>query len=190
MKSIVIVLVMLAFTGIALASSGSEAKAPEETKPGIVVPKDDKTGEGIFGKWIRFPTITGKDLETKERVNFAPIPGFVSVVVFTASYCTACQDMMDDLVKIEKKYSKLYTRFIYVFSHDTFADAAGARKEFNIKKAILADTLEGARKEFHEPELPTIYVGDRHGWLLTRYKQTSLKDLEKLDNLLKYLTVY
>jgi len=190
MRIIIIVFAILTFSKFAFASSGAESKPPEEGKSTTSPSGDEKKGEGIFGKWYRFPVITGKDLETKERVNIAPIPGFVLVVVFTASYCTACQDMMDDLVKIEKKYSKLYTRFIYVFSHDTFSDAAGSRKEFKIGKAILADTLEGARKEFHEPELPTIYVSDRHGWLLTRYKQTTLKDLEQLDNLLKYLTVY
>jgi hypothetical protein len=45
-------------------------------------------------------------------------------------------------------------------------------------------------KAFHNPELPSIYVGDRHGWMLTRYLKAQTAELSKLDGVLKTLTSY
>ena len=61
-------------------------------------------------------------------------------------------------------------------------------QEFGIKRALLAnyDVL----KAYHNPDLPTIYVGDRHGWLATRYVKAKAQDLEDLSRFLDLMTGY
>jgi hypothetical protein len=89
---------------------------------------------------------------------------------------------------LEKKYENLHTQFIYVFTHDTKTDATGFAKEYGISKGLVANTA--LLQSFHNPELPTIYLGDRHGWLLKRWIKSEPKNLAELDQILKVLTSY
>jgi thiol-disulfide isomerase/thioredoxin len=108
--------------------------------------------------------------------------------LFLASYCEPCQEMMESYLRLEKRYRRLNTDFVYVFAHDTKDDAEGYMKEFGLRHGILANF--DALKAFHNPKLPTIYVGDRHGWLMTRFEESSAADLAKLDTYLRDLTAF
>ncbi len=176
----------------ALSSEGSSSPSPaqsvstEKSPPAPLA--EDTELKSLTQKWHRFPTFAGVDLDTKTQTTFAPIPGFVSVVIFTASYCEPCQDLAIELQKIEKHYASLYTRFLYVYSHDTFDDARGSKKELKLANAMLANFE--ILHTFHNPELPTIYVSDRHGWLMTRFVNIKVSDVGKIEEMLRLLTSY
>ncbi len=93
-----------------------------------------------------------------------------------------------DLKRLEKKFEKLDVRFTYIFSHDLKADVLGFLQSFKIKDGGLA--THSLLKEFHTPPLPTIYISDKHGWLLTRFENVKLSQLPEVENLLTLLTSF
>jgi len=95
---------------------------------------------------------------------------------------------MADLQRLDKHYRQLNTDFIFVFSHDTPSDAANFVKDYGLSRAYLAD--QDLLKTFGNPELPSIYVGDRHGWLADRYLKADTLAAAKLDRFLRYITAY
>ncbi len=139
-------------------------------------------------RWIPLPAFTGSRLVGSGQRTVAPTPGRMTVILFLASWCEPCQQMMPDFQKIEKRYRRLDADFIYVFAHDTRDDAEGFMKEYGVTEGMLAN--HEILKAFHNPELPSIYVGDRHGWMLTRYLKAQTAELSKLDGVLKTLTSY
>lgn len=140
-------------------------------------------------RWLPMPSFTAEGLgENAGPMSVAPRPGRMTVVLFLASYCEPCQQMMEDYLRLEKKYRRLSTDFVYVFAHDTKDDAQGYMKEFDMTRGVLANF--DALKAYHNPKLPTVYVGDRHGWLMTRFEEAKGQDLARLDELLKRLTAF
>lgn len=139
-------------------------------------------------RWVNFPSLEGENINQKtEKIN--PELGYVSVAFFLATWCIPCQEILEDFKKIEAKYKDKPVHFYYVFSHDVKPDILGFQKEFTLADNILIANHD-ILKKFHNPQLPTIYVGDRHKFLLTRYVKPTSKELTELDTLLKYLTVY
>ncbi len=136
--------------------------------------------------WFKIPVITGQRLGVAGNLTFRPRKGRFSVIVFLASWSEPAQTMMKELKYIEKKFSQLDTDFLYVFAHDTRDDAEGFLKQFDISSGMLAnDKVLGAYKVQH---LPTIYVGDRAGWLSQFYVNTERKDIADLRKYLKLQT--
>jgi len=138
--------------------------------------------------WIKFPQVTGYPIGKIEDVPFLAPPGEATVLIFIASWCEPCQRMMEEFKKLEATYDGLHTQVVYVFAHDTKVDAEGFLKEFGLRKGIVADT--DTLRSFHNPELPTIYVGDRRGWLIQRYIKSEPKHLSDLSAILKTLTAH
>lgn len=110
------------------------------------------------------------------------------VILFLASWSEPCQQIIEDYQKLEKRFERLPIDFVYVFAHDTKEDAEGFMQEFKMKDAVLAN--RDALKAFKNPKLPTVYVGDRRGFLTTRYVAIGGKDLRDLDEFLKLQTSY
>lgn len=138
-------------------------------------------------QWVRLPTLRGVDLQGKP-VTQKPLKGLIEVVVFVASWCIQCQELSAYVTNLQKKYRDLNTRFTYIFSHDLREDALGFAKNYNISQGIIAS--HDILKAYHNPELPSLYLSDRHGWLLARFPQATPKDLKTIDSMLALLTSY
>lgn len=168
----------------ALANSGGGAKHGAEAAP---APKQDRANHKFWESWVPMLGFTATKipgLVDQQKVN--PEEGRMLVVVFIASWCEPCQQLMPDLVKMQRRYQQLPIDFTFVFMHDTREDAEGFMKEFGIEGGYLANA--DVHKVFHNPELPTIYVGDRHKWLAARYEKAKRTDLPQLDELMKLIT--
>jgi len=169
-----------------MANEG-EAKGTSEAPPSP--PKAIRATNFYVHTWIAMPGFTAARLDGEnEQETTQPTKGRTMVLVFLASWCEPCQQMMPEMQRLQRHYQKLNTDFIYIFSHDTRDDALGFIKEFNLGKAYLAN--QSVLKTYHAPELPSIYVGDRHGWLVHRYLKVTAADLGKLDAMLQYLAAY
>ena len=109
------------------------------------------------------------------------------VAIFIASWCLPCQVLIGDIKELEKKYELRHTRFIYIFAHDTRKDAEGFRETYQIgKNALTADVQ--MMKDFHQPELPSIYVSDRQKWVVWRSVGLKREDIAELDEFFDYHT--
>lgn len=139
-------------------------------------------------RWASFPKIEAADLKGSS-LTIIPERGYASVVLFLASWCIPCQEIVDVFKKVEKKYADYPVRFYYVFAHDTKDDIRGFATEFGLGNRVLVASHD-LLKSFSNPELPTIFVGDRDKFLLTRYEKTTIKDLANLDELLDVLVTY
>ena len=187
-------LAKLAVLGIFLAvfspaatsyAEGGEKKEGEGDKG---APKVSGPTDRYVQHWVPMLGFSAAPVGSSEQEQVQPRPGRALVVVFLASWCEPCQQLMPEILRLEKHYNKLNTDFVYVFTHDTGDDAAGFMKEFALEHAYLAN--QDVLKIYHNPELPTIYVGDRHKWLAGRFVNVSQQDLAKLDNLLRPMTAY
>jgi thiol-disulfide isomerase/thioredoxin len=110
----------------------------------------------------------------------------MSVLIFVASWCEPCQQLVPLLKPVVARYRQLDADFMFVFAHDTRDDALGFSKEYGIQPSILA--TDEALKAYKNPDLPTIYVGDRRGFMATRYKLAKAADVEALDAFLRTQT--
>ena len=133
--------------------------------------------------WLEFPSLRGLGLKNQEITEIKPKFGRVTVLVFLASWCLPCQQQIRSLRQLEEKYREHYTDFIFVFSHDTEADAKGFSRVYNLGDNTLIASAE-ALEIFHQPELPSFYVADRYQWLILRRINTQEADLKELDNFL------
>ncbi|MGE0174500.1 MAG: TlpA family protein disulfide reductase [Oligoflexales bacterium] len=172
------IIVLLINVGTAFAENHGESENPQDK-----LNKEYDITDTYTHKWIKFPEFSAQDVQTEQTVDFKHKWGEATVVVFLASWCLPCQQLIKELMRIEKKYQKNYTKFIYVFSHDTREDALGFRKTYNLKGLSILSTGE-LLNAFHQPELPSIYVADRYGWLVTRYLDTNFEHLKDLDKFL------
>ena len=139
--------------------------------------------------WYNFPVVTGKRVGSSERLTFRPERGYANVVLFLASWCIPCQTMIRSFQALESKYKERHTRFIYVYAHDTESDARGFVKAYRLAGYNVLATIE-LMEAFHQPPLPTIYVGDRHGWLAWRKMEADQGDLDELDRFLEIHTAW
>ncbi len=163
------------------AAKDAQAKAEASAAPSI--------SQHYVHQWVSFPALQGKTLEGDKTFIYTPKKGRVIVSVFLASWCLPCQELTKPLQKLEEKYKRRYTDFVYVFAHDTEADARGFAKAYAIGKngiTASAPLLEA----FHQPELPSIYVGDRYGWLVMRKLNAEAGDILALDKFLELQTAF
>jgi|GEM_PF-3146345 len=138
--------------------------------------------------WVYFPEFTGTDVKTGLEYSFKPERGVANVLVFIASWCVPCQQIIPEVKKLERTYSQIHTKFIYIFSQDTKQDIAGFVADYGLSNGIAADDKILAK--YHNPELPSLYLGDRHRCLASRSIATTSKDLTALGQALRYLTAY
>lgn len=185
-------IVLLSILGIsepAWASAASSQKnAPNQTGSTSTGPSLSDSKKYIHN-WVGMPSFVAPSLpQPGEQITVAHRYGRVLVLIFIASWCEPCQELMPAIKTIVQRYENLNTDFVYVFAHDTPQDAEGFMKEYKLPSGVLASYE--ALKAYHNPPLPSVYVGDRQGWLATRFLATRLEDLDKLNEYLKYWTAY
>ena len=139
--------------------------------------------------WIKMPALVGRSVSSSESTEFKTERGEAGVVIFLASWCLPCQQIILQIKALEAKYAQRHTRFLYVFTHDTVNDALG----FTVLYKLGNNTMVATHKildDFHQPELPTIYVSDRMQWLTMRLRNTDHEGLKRLDAFLEVHTSY
>ena len=155
------------------------------------------TSDYVHG-WKKFPQVLERRVDAPGQLNIKAQPGRVTVIYFLSSHCLPCQRIMERYLRIVDRFRDLHTDFYYVFLNDTVKDATGFTKEYGLQNAARANlSSRKYREAFHAQTVPMIYVGDRHGWLATRYPMTygnaeriGDAELDDLENLLLYLTSY
>jgi hypothetical protein len=74
-----------------------------------------------------------------------------------------------------------------VFAHDTKEDAAGFVKEHQLTtRAVMANNE--VLQAFKNPELPSIYISDRWGYMADRFINTKKTDIDKVDVVMSKIT--
>lgn len=171
---------------------GGNAKAAESKGHGGGGKESPSASPAVSGgyvhHWIKMPSFSAANVLDLDAVDVGPRRGRMMIVFFLASWCEPCQEIVADVRRLEQRYQGLAADFVYVFAHDTRDDAAGFMREHHMTRGVLAN--HDVLTEYHNPELPTVYVGDRDGWLLTRYIKVKATDLAALDKWLLKWTAY
>lgn len=132
--------------------------------------------------------ITGVDILTGENFTYTTKRGRATMVFFVASWCESCQQLMPKIKIVANKFARSYTDVIYVFAHDTKADAAGFAKEHKLAGRLLLANHE-ILKAFKNPALPSVYIGDRYNYIGNRFIKFTAADLEALNEYMTKLTM-
>ena len=96
-----------------------------------------------------------------------PEKGIATVAVFLASWCVPCQEQIDFFKDLKQTFEPRYTKFVYIFAHDMEQDAQAFIREHQLSGDMLLADVK-LMDTFHLPNLPSVYVGDRFGWLSWR----------------------
>jgi hypothetical protein len=76
---------------------------------------------------------------------------------------------------------------LFVFSHDTKQDAAAFAKEHQLTTPALMSNVE-ILTDFKNPELPSVYIGDKWGYLADRFIKIQKSDIDALDAVIAKIT--
>ncbi len=189
-KALITSTISLCFVGIS-ARSYAESK-PAPAAEGKAVPAIRQERYDIYvNKWIAMPDLSGRPVgDPNTQFVHKPTYGRVTVAVFLASWCETCQEQMEYIHRLEEKYNKQFTDFVYIFVSDLDADVAAFSEEFKILSSTRIHGDVELLKAFKNPPLPSIYLADRFGWIGNRYNITSSKEVDQLDHHLKLMTAF
>ncbi len=168
------------------ASKADPHTAPDAAKEGDVEPAKPLGPSRKYnpGAVQPFPAeITGKDVLTGRDATYKVTPGRGTIVVFIASWCEPCQQIMPQLKQVTSRYSSLYTDVVFIFAHDTVEDARGFAKEHKLSGNLFVATHD-ILKTFKNPMIPAVYVGDRYNYMGHRFIKMTAKDTLELDSYL------
>ena len=189
-KALITSTISLCFVGIS-ARSYAESK-PAPAAEGKAAPAIRQERYDIYiNKWIAMPDLSGRPVgDPNTQFVHKPTYGRVTVAVFLASWCETCQEQMEYIHRLEEKYNKQFTDFVYIFVSDLDADVAAFSEEFKILSSTRIHGDVELLKAFKNPPLPSIYLADRFGWIGNRYNITSSKEVDQLDHHLKLMTAF
>ncbi|MDA9951603.1 TlpA family protein disulfide reductase [Oligoflexaceae bacterium] len=152
---------------------------------------DDSKGrfsisDNYVHEWLSFPTISAESIYGDQMISLKPREGRSILLIFISSWCIPCQNLMPDFLEVSKRHQSIYSDIVYVFANDTSKDAIGFAKEYKLDfPAVLAN--DKTMKTFNHPESPSIFIGDRHGWMTYRSNATTLEDVKKANQILNNL---
>jgi len=139
------------------------------------------------GKVLPFPSFDGDLIAKPSSVSFKPRKGHAVMVIFISSWCEPCQVLMPELKQLAKKYSTDSSEVYFVFAHDTKPDAAGFIKEHQLTAPAVISNVE-LLTNFKNPELPSVYVGDKWGYMADRFIKISKNEIDNLDDVMSKVT--
>jgi thiol-disulfide isomerase/thioredoxin len=168
----------------------TETNGKEEASSGASSQLKSLPG-GYVHKWTKIPALKGYDL-SGGTVLLEPVPGKLTVIMFMASWCVPCQDMIPELRELDKKYAPYGVNFYYAFSHDMPTDVRGFVRERKISPDRTSLITDESLKDFRDPLLPTLYLADRKGWIIDRFafEKNSRPDLSKFKEKLKSILLF
>lgn len=184
---------------ISLCFVGFSARSYAESKPAPAAEAAKAAPEAIkqerydiyIHKWLAMPNLSGRPVgDPNTQFVHKPTYGRATVAVFLASWCETCQEQMEYIHRLEEKYNKQFTDFVYIFVSDLDADVAAFSEEFKILGSTRIHGDVELLKSFKNPPLPSIYLADRFGWIANRYNITSSKEVDQLDQHLKLMTAF
>lgn len=171
------------------ASVNARANDDHGAKPAATgIPINRVTDKYVHG-WAAFPPLTLKTLASAEPETIPAKKGRVSIVVFVASWCLPCQQLMPEFRRIAEQYKAKYTDIYYVFAHDAEPDARAFAAFHKVESSSYLGTAK-LLQDFHQPDLPTIYVSDRYGWLAYRKINIKPAEIPELDKFLDLHTSF
>ncbi len=192
MNIVFLSLMLIVALDASAASESAPANAPKAApvqppeKSEMVKRAESRTiTDDYVHRWIPFPSGSGQSIAGGENTLKAK-KGYITVVFFIASWDIKSQELLHRLQKLEQLYQDLATTFVYVFSHDTFEDAVAFAKDAGLSNGLIAG--HELQKNFHHPKVPSVYIGDRAGWLTARFLDVTVKDLDELDLYLRHAT--
>jgi thiol-disulfide isomerase/thioredoxin len=130
--------------------------------------------------FVPFPKSKLTMLSGKKEVEISTTPGTITIVLFVSSWCVECQEIIPLVNALRKKYEKLGLQVTYSYSYDTMKDSIGSASEFGILGQSALASPETI-KTFLSPELPSLYMSDRKGWLSYRKLKVKREDIEALE---------
>jgi thiol-disulfide isomerase/thioredoxin len=165
--------------------SGHENKSDkaEPEKPRLVGPKREYNP----GKVLPFPSFSAPTLGDNSKLNFKPQSGHAAMIFFVSSWCEPCQVLVPDFKQLARKYSNKDVDILFVFAHDTKDDAKGFIKEFQIPQQSVLANLQ-ILTAFKNPDLPSVYIGDRWGYLAERFIKIKKADIDQIDQAMGAIT--
>lgn len=178
----------LAFLAAARVTLASEKPAAEQAaKPAEAPAATGPQRAYNPGKVLDFPKFSGESITSDETLAFKPTRGNSVVVIFIASWCEPCQVLMPELKQLARKHNRQGNQVFFVFSHDTKQDAAAFAKEHQLTIPSLMANVE-ILTNFKNPELPSVYVGDKWGYLADRFIKIQKADVDALDSVIAKIT--
>ena len=183
---------MFALCFVFVPSRAEAENKPAEEGPKVERPKVVQERYDIYiHKWLKMPDIVGRAVgDRNEQFEYKPVRGRGTVVIFLSASCLPCQEQMENLRRIEARYNRLFTDFIYVFVNDSSKDALAFAKEYGIGESKLVHGTFELLKAYKNPPLPSIYIGDRHGWIGSSYLSLDTAKVEKVNHYLKLMTAF
>ncbi len=162
---------------------GISVNARASSSGGTGIPPIVVTTGKYVKQWVNFPPLALKEIESGDALTREVTKGRIQLVVFVASWCIPCQQIIDDMERVHAKHKDKYTDLIYVFAHDTEKDALAFARYHKIEAKSYLGTAK-VLEDFHQPELPSIYGSDRYGWLAYRKLSAKEQDVTELDTFL------
>lgn len=132
------------------------------------------------GKVLPFPSFTADFLDRVKTLDFSPAKGHSIMLIFIASWCEPCQVLMPQFKHLARKYESDSTKIYFVYSHDTKEDADGSAKEHQITQSSLMSNID-MLINFKNPEIPSIFIGDKWGYLADKYQNVKKSDIDVID---------
>lgn len=160
----------------------AEEEVKEESKPLSIEERLNRQAAKKKTPWKKFPIIEAKNIFGSSAVKIEPKKGEALVLVFLASWCVPCQLMIGELKRMERKHNNSFSRFVYVFTHDTKSDASAFIKTHKLGTAVLA--TRKIVSIFNQPPLPSIFVADRQSLMVMRRLGFDSKRLKEVDRFL------
>jgi hypothetical protein len=185
---------ILPLSGVAFAAS-EKAEPKNESAAEARALKETST---YVHEWVKFPELTGRSLEGGGNITIGCALGKACVVFFLSTHSVHSQKIIERYKKLSDRFSPLHTDFYQVFVNDTVPDARAFHREFKLKNSVRAAlNSEDLNLKFHAQTVPLIYVGDRYGWIVTRYPITTGDGqeinedmLDDFENLLQHLNAF
>ena len=140
------------------------------------------------GKVLPFPSFTANYIGRSKTLDFSPKKGESVVLIFVASWCEPCQVLMPDLKHLARKYESASTKVFFVYAHDTVQDAEGSAKEHQVMQTSIMANIE-LLTSFKNPEIPSIMISDKWGYLADQYQNVKKSDIDPIDKILGKITV-
>lgn len=135
------------------------------------------------GKVLPFPSFRADFLDRVKNLDYSPVKGHSIVLIFVASWCEPCQVLMPDFKHLARKYESDSTKIYFVYSHDTKQDAEGSAKEHQITQSSLLSNVD-MLINFKNPEIPSVFVGDKWGYMADQYLNVKKSDIGAIDSTL------
>lgn len=180
--------ITLLFLVMVQAAKASDVAAAEKAASAVEAkPQSGPQRAYNPGKVLDFPKFSGESIAGDEVFTFKPTPGHSVVVIFIASWCETCQILMPELKQLARKHNRHSNQVFFVFAHDTKQDAAAFAKEHQLKTPAIMSNVE-LLTNFKNPELPSVYVGDKWGYLADRFIKIQKNDLLSLDSVIDKIT--